>query len=260
MIDEVLELIDFPQEHFSVTQLNMYLRCPAQYFFRYVEGIKLPPSAAITKGVCVHAGAEYNYRQKIETFNDLPINEVSEYVAAKFDELKEQTEWGEEEPGKAKDETISLIKSYLRNIAPMIQPVKVEEEFIIDLDNNIKLLAYVDVIDSNGVIRDTKTARKMPRKDIADKSLQLTAYALCYRTIFNKKENGVVLDYVVNNGSTIRVASFDSKRKDEDIARLKSLINRVTDAIKKGVFYPNPTNYLCNERWCGYFDLCKKVF
>ncbi len=55
-----------PTNHISATQLNMYLRCPAQYKFRYVDGIILPPKSALTKGKAVHRGQEFNYWQQLK--------------------------------------------------------------------------------------------------------------------------------------------------------------------------------------------------
>lgn len=260
MIEDVLEFKDFPQNHFSVTQLNTFLRCPAQYYFRYVEGLKIPPSGAITKGVCVHSAIEHNYKQKIETHKDLPLSEVTEYAAYKFEELAPDTDWGDEKPGEAKDDTINLTVAYHKLIAPKVQPIASEKEFVIPLDGDINLLAYVDVIDNKKRIRDTKTASRKPGQDVADKSLQLSAYALCYREVFGEEESEVVLDYVVSNKKKYAVESIKSKRTKRDLDRFKTIALGVIRAIKNKVFYPNPTNYLCNDKFCGYYHLCKKVF
>ena len=59
--------------HLSVTQLKMFLRCPLQYEFRYIKGLKVPPVEAMTLGKSIHSTLEENYKQKIETKKDLPI-------------------------------------------------------------------------------------------------------------------------------------------------------------------------------------------
>ena len=59
-------------KYLSVSQVNMYLRCPLQYMFRYIEGLKLPPKSAMTLGKSIHFGIEGNYRQKIDSHKDLP--------------------------------------------------------------------------------------------------------------------------------------------------------------------------------------------
>lgn len=32
------------KKYLSFTQLSMFLRCPRQYEFRYIKGLKIPPS------------------------------------------------------------------------------------------------------------------------------------------------------------------------------------------------------------------------
>ena len=34
-------------KHFSASAINTYLRCPTQWYFRYVEWVKSPPGVAI---------------------------------------------------------------------------------------------------------------------------------------------------------------------------------------------------------------------
>jgi CRISPR/Cas system-associated exonuclease Cas4 (RecB family) len=260
MLEEPLELQNFPQDHFSVTQLNTFLRCPAQYYFRYVEGLKIPPSGAITKGVCVHAGIEHNYKQKINSGKDLPLNDVTEFVASKFEEVAPETDWREENPAKAKDETIRLSKTYHKEFAPKIQPIASELEVVIPITPDVNLLGYIDVVDSQGYIRDTKTSSKMPGQETVEKSLQLSAYALAYRQKFNKEEKGVLLDYLVANKSDVNTKTFMAKRTERDLKRFKNIATNVISAIKNNAFYPNPTGYLCNPKWCGYYTLCHKIF
>lgn len=81
-----------PKPYVSPSQLNMYLRCPAQYKYRYIDNIILPPRSAITKGRAVHKGQEHNYRQKVETFQDLKLSEIQEVAAAEFETFAEETE------------------------------------------------------------------------------------------------------------------------------------------------------------------------
>jgi len=38
----------------SYTQLNMFLRCPRQYEYRYIHGLKVPPSGAMVQSRVWH--------------------------------------------------------------------------------------------------------------------------------------------------------------------------------------------------------------
>ena len=60
--------------HISVSALEMHQRCPKQYEFRYVEGMKIPPGIALIRGKAFHSGVAHNYKQKIESAKDLPLD------------------------------------------------------------------------------------------------------------------------------------------------------------------------------------------
>jgi len=72
------------KELLSVSKIRMYLRCPLQYYYRYCEGLKVPPDSGLTLGKSVHAGIEANYSQKITSFSDLPLNDVLDVYSTAF--------------------------------------------------------------------------------------------------------------------------------------------------------------------------------
>ncbi len=250
-----------PKTHISPSQLNMYLRCPAQYKFRYVDNIILPPKSALIRGKAVHKGQEYNYLQKIDTFEDVKLSEVQEVTAAEFEALAPETDWEkDEDPGKIKDDTINLVSLYHTEIAPSVQPVLVEEKVTVEFENaDYILLGYIDVLDNKGFIRDTKTVARTPAQDEADKSLQLTAYALAHRHLMGVPEAGVKLDYLVQT-KTPKAVTLEATRTDKDIKRFLNIMDKVVDAIKSGIYYPNPNNFMCSEKNCGYYHLCHQEF
>lgn len=245
--------------HISPSQINMYLRCPAQYYFRYVEGLILPPRAAMTRGTAVHRGIEANYRQKIESHEDMSLTEVQDITAAIFDELAENTEW-DEDRGKTKDAAIQLIGVYHEELAPTVQPAYIEQRVEIPLEGTDRtLLGFIDLIDAQDNIRDTKTTKRTPPANTIDKNLQLTAYALAYRTLTGKEEAGVKLDYLIHS-KTPKTVTLEAKRTEDDILRFLGITQGIIRGIEGDVFYPNPDNYLCNEKWCGYWNECHKTF
>ncbi len=99
--------------HLSVTQLKMYLRCPLQYEFRYIKGMKIPPAGVMTLGKSIHSTLEENYRQKIETRQDLPLDFWTDYFSDTWQKSLEETVFEKDEkPGDMKDDGIKLIKTY----------------------------------------------------------------------------------------------------------------------------------------------------
>ena len=73
----------------SITELtqssiNMFSRCSAQFEYRYVKNIIIPPGVAARKGSSVHKSAEYNYRHIVEKGNPAPLDEVKDLARDTF--------------------------------------------------------------------------------------------------------------------------------------------------------------------------------
>lgn len=249
-----------PKSYLSVSQINSYLRCPAQYYFSYVRGIKMPPTKALTVGKVVHSAIEQNYKQKMESGVDLPIEVVRDIAAEEFNKQVQFTDWGDDDPGKVKDETIRMVELYHTEVAPGITPVAVELRVEVEFENvDYSLLGFIDLIDQDGFIRDTKTASRTPSDDEAAKSLQLTAYTLAYQCRYGCDPAGVKLDYLVNT-KTPKYIQLQASRTQQDVDRFLRLIGKVAGAISAGHFYPNPTSFLCSEKNCQYWQNCQKEF
>jgi hypothetical protein len=249
------------KRYLSFTQIAMFLRCPRQYEFRYIQGLKRPPSGALVLGKSWHSAVELNYRQKIQSGTDLPITDVTDCFSDTFDRaFTEEVELNEgEDKGQLKDMGIEITSLHHAAIAPKVQPLLVEQEFNLDLgpDFPYTLKGIWDVIERDGVIADNKSFSKIPTQSDLNKDIQLTAYATAYRAIYQKIEPGLRLDCVIKNKAP-KAIRLHTKRSNDDCRWFLGLIEKVAQAIERGVFFPNPSSHLCNPRWCGYWDRCKK--
>lgn len=256
--------MNFPQEHISVTQINMYLRCPAQYYFRYVEGLKIPPSGALTLGKSVHEAFEYNYSQKIDTHEDLPVEDVKEVFADVFDKGAAETQFTEDEkPGELKDTGVAIVDLYQRTHAPMIQPVAVEKEFTIiipEIAEDVPLLGYIDLVDDKQQVIDHKVYKKTPTDNHVQTDLQLSAYALAYNYLYGGVPVKLALDCLVKTKQP-KIIRMETYRTQTDINRFINTAHGVVNSIKNEIFYPKEQdNFLCSPKWCGYWGQCHNRF
>ncbi len=119
----------------SFTQINTYLRCPRQYHYRYVLGIRTLPSGSMVQSRVWHETVERNYRQKITNHEDLPL-ELQAFYAERFDEalkLEDVAFDAAESAGALKDEGLAIVAAHHREIAPAVQPLFVEKPFRVSL-------------------------------------------------------------------------------------------------------------------------------
>ncbi len=252
--------------HLSYTQLNMLLRCGEQYRRRYLEGEKVPPGSAGALGKSFHLAQEFNYRQKITTKQDLPVKEVKDTFSDSFDIESKNVLWTPEEAqagiakvkGELKDDGIRLVETYHQEVASSTQPESCEESVTVPLDNfPYDLKCVIDLVDDKRIIHDSKTRGKSPVADEADKSIQLTAYALAYRVSRQKPEKGLQLDVAVRT-KTPKIVTLPTKRTNEQIGRLLETMTRAAMAIQHGIFLPAPEGaWYCSPKYCGYYGTCK---
>ena len=257
--------------HLSLSQIAMFKRCPKQWEYRYVQGIKSPPSSSLFLGTSVHSGIEHNYAAKFKTKKQANKNEVLDaYDAAYNDAGTDLLSAVEKEKfAKSKDQGYRMVELHYTELAPAVQPVAAPEyEFKLKLPNvRREVVGYVDVKGTinkskRPFIIDNKTgARKYQQFDV-DLNLQLRIYrmaeAMAHGTLENVEkysENGVIDAMIRNKGGvmTQRLYSLESF----DINRVIDLIVKVEQAIDAGLFWP------CEDpqtrSWCGYNKLCHKA-
>ena len=76
--------------HLSPTQSGMYWRCPMQYYFRYVLGLKVPPAVALVEGGSHHNTFEYNNKHKIKTGKDRSVKQLCSRFCDTFNEEQKE--------------------------------------------------------------------------------------------------------------------------------------------------------------------------
>lgn len=247
-------------KHYSASQLQLYTSCPFCYRMRYIDKVPMSSTQKMIRGKAVHHGIEENFSQKIHSHKDLPLAMVLDITAAAFESWHDDTHFVTGDPGKAKDEAISLAKLYHEEIASSIQPVAVEQRIEIAFDSlPYTLLGYIDVIDDLGWIRDTKTVGRTPSQSVLSNNIQLTAYSLLYRTMYGTRETGVALDYLVST-KTPKTVQMTTYIDDDDIERLIYLMQMVDKGIADKNFLPNPNCYQCSKPGMPLYELNTRMF
>jgi len=259
--------------HLSVSQISMFLRCPMQYEFRYIKGIKIPPAGAMIEGTAYHAAIANDLWNKKETGELLPDSEIGDVFSTSFDhqvktkglredevwEEFEQIDWQGEDPGQLKDEGIKLAQLYHNTVANTIEPVEIEER----KETTIAGFPFVfiaDVVEAKRVI-DHKVKKKRFSEDELKKDLQATTYSMIYQRPFEfhvAVKSKTWMNLKPAKGETEQDKWIaKAPRGKGDFLFFTGLVTRVKQAIDTGIFYPNPTGWVCSEQWCGYYKLCR---
>jgi hypothetical protein len=248
---EVKTEVKKSDKHLSHSQVSMFLRCPQQYEFSYMKGIKIPPAGALLQGSTYHKGVELGYKYIIENKQQPSLEFIKDSADAEWNaQLKrsEDVTWGEDKPGDLKDEVIKVVSKYHKEVMPKILPLKVEERETIDV-GGIPFIRIRDLITAEGVI-DHKLAGKKYSANQIYTDLQSLSYVY---------PNGGKFEYHVGVKSMAGdIQIIDFSRSKAEVDWWVSLVKKVYASILAGNFPPNPGGFFCNPTWCGYWKLCRE--
>lgn len=147
-------------------------------------GKKTAPNAQLINGRANHAAIEYSMLQKVDSYEDLSVGEVSEYFDHSFDEEIDMSGGiGEIEVREgstllsdkmAKQKSLNdlrrvgrgLVTTYHNHISPVIQPTAVEKEFAYQPGSlPVKVIGRIDLLTAGEMIDRKTTSRKKYRPE-----------------------------------------------------------------------------------------------
>lgn len=293
--DEVVQIADNERRpttpHSSFSQLSMYLRCPKQYEFRYLKGLKERPKVSLSIGKGGHAALEWNTKTKIRTGEDAPaealVAKASDMMDFYLSEMPPSEIEADVEPGSTKDKFLSATSIYAKRDAPGVKPVGAEIEFNLDLNPylpepletplrivNGKIdLLYDDmgslvVKDMTEAVRigveDYKFVTRKKSQAEVNLSPQLTLYNDVIRHLTGRWPTKVGLRQMHPGTKENAPDSIVLLRQSEHMtqaaqeARLRRLVSQFTH-FERGVnasVFP-ATDDPINCSWCGYRERCQ---
>ena len=248
-------------DHLSYTQLNMYVRCPRQYYYRYVEQKIYPPKARLCQGRAFHSAHEDGFVRKMADHKGYKTSDLMILFAEYFDKEVQNSEPVFEEGethGKLLDEGVKATDVYGKAKARYIYPKHVEMPFEIGFKNApFTFKGYIDVIDTCNRLLDIKLRSKRYSDKDKDTDLQLTSYFVGYREVFGTNPEEIAWDVTLLQ-KEIKFERVPVTRTETDIKHFLLTVADVAKAIRTGIFYPNTTSFLCSKEWCGYYQICMK--
>jgi len=232
----------------SPTQINMFMRCQYQWYLRYIEGLKIPPKPDMVVGSSFHKAMEKNFKHKLETQEDLPVNEVIDVYSEAFEERLEEVEDKPEDKvlGELKDSGYKITKEYRENKAPEIKPLEIETHIEAQITPDIKLYGYADIITQDLTVIDLKTVKRKPQNNQIDFSYQLQLETYAIHGDLRKAQ----IHYAVQT-KTPQILVLDHQLPATN-QRIKTIALQVAEAIKTGNFLPNGLGHSWACNYCGY--------
>ena len=256
-------------DYVSVSRINLWLKCPLAFKFRYIDGIDSPPSASQFLGRRVHAALEYFYLQRMlggapsaeqvvtairsdwETalaregnpFKDVPAERSAGRQAEQL-----VTAYRQAEP--VDDGMPLAVESALR--VPLIDPFT-------GSDLGMPLVGIVDlVLERPGglTIIDFKTSARGGRPLPIVHELQLSAYSYLLRQATGQQERAMEIRQLVKTSQPRLERYCYATRTEHELRRLFAVFRAYLAALERREFFFRP-GLTCGS--CEYLETaCQK--
>jgi hypothetical protein len=262
----------------SYSQLTKWLFCQRQWFYNYIMKLRGPRGSALVVGSVWHAAIEYYYLFKKENGYLPAWGYILDYYNDTFEkQCTESVIFNEgETPETLRKVGERALKLHYDTIAPTVDPLEIEFNFEVELDNAI-LNGVIDLIDSKRFIHDNKLVKQaysQNKIDAAqgDKGLQLTIYALVYRIITGEIEGGLLFDMVQkkeNVKGEMKILQRGTTRTEDDLWLANKTVNKIAVDIDIAVEQYNESGdetifeqassseFLCDPKWCNNYNICR---
>ena len=239
----------------SPSQVRCFFDCPARWWFKY--GLQLPErkNGSLALGLAVHRALEVNFREKLETREDLETAGVVMVFREAWMEQVPQTEFtADESQGDLRRLGERLVARYMDEVAPTVEPAAVE----LDVQGEISGVAVrgrVDVLDVAGRLIDFKTASRRPSGVSPDYAFQLATY----QQITPGASGEVRIDNLVKT-QTVQIVQQAYTVDEPDIRATQVLYPMAQKAMGTGIYCPNRRSLLCSQKHCSFWKHCEQEF
>lgn len=255
-------------EHLSASQLTTFQMCGEKYRRRYIDGERAPSSIEAHIGKSVHKSVEVNFKSKVLSGEDLPLDAVQDAAAENYDKSLSSGVFvpPDELPGAklamaaGKDITVDLATLYRSGIAPKIQPVLVEERISIDLSGvELPVITVLDCYATDAVLHETKTSAKKWNEERVQASPQPPLYREAVNQITGSYPEKTVFDVLVKTKEP-SAQQLEYVHGEEDLPILAKKFNLMLASIKAGIFLPaQPDHWCCSPKYCEFYFTCPHI-
>lgn len=171
-VPQDIEMVDIlPRGYLSVSQATTFLKCPHQWYLRYLENKPSKPSGRMFQGIQVHAAVEKMMNTRLLLGRLPSLDEATDVFSTEFEKTKPLIEdWEDKDPSVFKDTGVLCTKVFYNEAAPKMTPVYVEKPFhtVIKAADGKIHLPVLGRIDSIQVQTHTEKEYQSIREELVD--------------------------------------------------------------------------------------------
>ena len=240
----------------SPSQVRCLMDCSARWYYKYALGIEEPKNGNLALGIAVHHAIAYHFSAKIDNRGvEPPAGDALSQFGHAWKAVSLETEFRDDEnPAELEAQGLKLTEKYLREAAPSIQPAAVEVE-VSGVIAGVRVQGRLDVIETNGTVRDVKTSSRKSDSVSNEQRFQLATYVP-----FAAGATGeVVIDQLVKTVKP-QLIHLTHTITAGDIAATEQMYPLAQAFMRGQLYMPNRTSNLCSRRNCCYWRKCQGDF
>ena len=234
----------------SATAIETYLDCPLKFKFSHLYRIPTGPQAALTFGNIMHQSVRHYFKLRKE--GKVAFDDLSQFYLGSWKNVGFEDSYQEETYQKSGLTQLREFTDRHNSMPISADGVRMEVHFELDMQD-VVLEGRIDQINPVKPLKpklvqlvDYKTGRPRTQKD-ADKSLQLSVYALAAQNHLGLEPEGLIFYNLTNNQPVASV------RTQKELDAVWQKILGVADEMRRMIFPAKP-GFVC--RYCEFVPVC----
>jgi hypothetical protein len=256
-------------DHLSYSAVSKYTDCSESYKRQYITKEPHLISPNLVFGTAFHTVAEEmirgNQADPVEMWIEAWHKAVATEAVLFLDDSPEELE----ETGIRmfqSDEVLDILSTFEPRMIQVVDEDTATMKTVADVEKRIEfnvpgipwpIVGYIDVMCSDGIPMDLKSAGRMWAQDKAGNEIQPLFY-LHALNLLGDKEHGMRFRHlVVTKAKVPKVAVFETQREQSEIDFMLRMLYATYAGINAGIFVPNPNSWLCSAKYCDFFNTCR---
>lgn len=237
-----------PPGFISISSVDLYLRCPKAWEFRYLLKPEIPDrdDTPLRFGSALHKALELIYGQYLREGVFPDVMEVGGFVEQG---MLSTGPWGPAEKVKLTQEGFKLVNNFLATGGRAIRPVLSELQFLLMGPSDLKIVGAIDLTTVDSV-RDFKVTWHPRTLDKASDQLNL------YAAVFYLMTGGWPADLeIINLVRSTGTVNYLTLRCDPgEVVKSLKKVEEIWLKSRTPPYTPSPSAQAC--RYCDYRSLC----
>jgi DNA helicase-2/ATP-dependent DNA helicase PcrA len=216
----------------SVSQIETWLRCPQDFYYKYVLGMPLPPAPQLAYGSLIHGVIEQIHRGR-QNGAAPDLASLTEQVVSNLPQAGYTSKRSRE---RAHAQAIKTVEAVYQRFLNDELPIETELPFVLELaDLPLTIRGRIDAVYRLGQgveIRDFKTGTSVrtadQAKSRATSSQQLTLYALAWQEQRGEMPAKLSLDFVETG------QAYGVKKQAKSLETLRAKLAQMVQDLQAG--------------------------